>query len=375
MKLPVPMTVAQIAGFIGGQVHGKSDLSVSGIATDPLASTENDVALVIDKEILKSLSAVKAGVVIAPVGTEKSYPDRNFILVERPKLAIQRICTALNPRRFMPEPGVHPSAVVDPTAELAEGVAVGALVVIGPKTKIGKGTVIMPGTIIGGMVQIGSGCLIHPGCLIADYVQIGERVILQQGASIGPDGFGYTTEKPANAELLVSGVKELPDVRNPLLKIPQIGTVIIEDDVEIGSNTTIDRATIGATVIGAGSKIDNLVQIAHNCEFGKDTIVAAHTAVAGSCKVEDRAIFAGGVRIKDHITIGKDAILQATAAVMRDVPSQDIQVGIPAINTREFFKQQARIRRLPKVDNEIKELKERVKQLEELLAARELAAK
>ncbi len=374
MKLPVPMTVAQIAGFIGGQVHGNANLAVTGIATDPFASTENDIALAIGKEVLKSLALVKAGVVIAPTGTEKTYPDRTIILVDRPKLAIQRICTALQPKRFMPEPGVHPSAVVDPSAELAEGVAIGALVVVGPKTKIGKNTIIMPGTVIGGMVQIGSDCLIHPGCLIADYVQIGERVILQQGASLGSDGFGYTTEKPANAELLVDGIKDLPDVRNPLLKIPQIGTVIIEDDVEIGSNTTIDRATIGNTIIGAGSKIDNLVQIAHNCEFGKDTIVAAHTAVAGSCKIHDRAIFAGGVRIKDHITIGKDAILQATAAVMRDVPSQDIQVGIPAINTREFFKQQARIRRLPKVDSEIKELKARVKQLEEL-ASRALAAK
>ena len=375
MKLPVPMTIAQIAGFVGGSVHGSADVTVTGIATDPMLATEDDIALVIDPNLIKRLDEVKAKVVIVPMGTEKAHPERSLVLVERPKMAIQRICTALKPKRFLPEPGVHATAVVDPTAEIAEGAAIGALVVVGPHTKIGRKTVVMPGTIIGGKVDIGDDCLIHPGCLIADYVKIGNRVILQQGASIGSDGFGYTTEKPANAELLVAGVKELPDERNPLLKIPQIGNVVLEDDVEIGSNTTIDRATIGTTVIGAGSKIDNQVQIAHNCEFGKDTIVAAHTAVAGSCQVGDRAIFAGGVRIKDHIKVGKDSILQATAAVMRDVPERDIQVGSPAMPTREFFKQQARFKKLPQMSSEIRELKDRITKLEQLLLEKQLSTK
>ncbi len=372
MKLPVPMTMAQIAGFVGGTPHGAADTQVTGIAVDPLEAVEGDIALVIDKQLIAKMKDIKASVVISPVGTEKVHPDRAMILVERPKMAIQKICTALAPKRFLPEKGIHPTAVIDPTAEIAEGAQIGPYVVVGPQTKIGAGTVVMPNTVIGGKVVIGEKCLIHPGCLIADYVKIGNRVILQQGASIGSDGFGYTTEKPANAELLVAGVKELPDVRQPLLKIPQTGTVIIEDDVEIGSNTTIDRATIGATVIGAGTKIDNLVLVAHNCKIGNDAIIVGQTAIGGSCVIGDRSILAGGVLMKDHVKVGKDSIIEGGAAVIREVPPQEVQVGIPAIGAREYFKQLAHIKRLPKVNDEIKELKARLVQLEKQILEKSL---
>ena len=308
--------------------------------------------------------------VVAKHGLQVNH--RPLILVERPKLAIQKICTALAPKRFLPAPGVHPTAVVDPTAEIGNNVAIGPLVVIGPQTKIGNGTVIMSGTIIGGKVTIGEKCLIHPGVLIADYVKIGNRVILQQGASIGSDGFGYTTATPANAELLMAGVKDLPDTRNPLLKIPQIGTVIIEDDVEVGSNSTIDRATIGATTIGAGTKIDNLVLIAHNCQFGIDTIVVGHTAVGGSCTIGDRSILAGGVLFKDHVKVGKDVIIDGSSAVIKDVADRSVQSGIPAVPSREHFKGLAAVRRIPKVMEEMRELKQRVTQLEKLLLEKQL---
>lgn len=374
MKLPVPMTMTQIAGFVGGKVHGE-DVTVSGIATDPLLAEEGDVALVIDKQLLAKLDEIKATVVIVPEGTEKAYPNRPLITVVRPKMAIQRICTALAPKRFLPPPGVHESAVVDPTAEIGQNVAIGPCVVIGPQSKIGNGTVIMAGTVIGGRVQIGDKCLIHPGCLIADFVRIGNRVILQQGASIGSDGFGYTTEKPANAELMVAGVKDLPDVRQPLLKIPQIGTVVIEDDVEIGSNTTIDRATIGVTTIGAGTKIDNLVLIAHNNTLGKDNIVVGLTAIGGSCTTGDRTIIAGAVCIKDHVKIGKDAIVEGGSAVIKEVPSQEIHVGMPAAPAREYFKMLAQQKRVPKMYDELKDLKQRVIQLEKLLLEKQLTEK
>ncbi len=372
MKLPVPMTMAQIAGFIGGKPHGAGDTSITGIAVDPLAAAEGDIALVVDKQLIAHLDNIKASVVITPVGTEKTHPDRNMILVERPKLAIQKICTALQPRKFHPEKGIHPTAVVDETAEIDPSAAIGPLVVVGPHSKIGAGTVVMANTVIGGKVKIGEKCLIHPGCMIADYVEIRNRVTLQQGASIGSDGFGYTTEKPANAELMVQGVKELPDVRNPLLKIPQVGIVILEDDVEIGSNSTIDRATIGATVIGAGTKIDNLVLVAHNCKIGTDAIVVGHTAIGGSCTLGDRAILAGGVLMKDHVKVGKDSIIEGGAAAIRDVPTQEIHVGIPAIPAREHFKSLAHVKRLPKLNDEVKELKRRLVQLEKQLLEKQL---
>lgn len=364
--------MAQIAGFIGGKTHGPADLAVTGIAVDPFEAVEGDIALVIDKQVIARLNEIKASVVISPFGTEKSHPDRAIILVERPKLAIQKICTALQPKKFVPEKGIHPTAVVDPTCEIAETAAIGPLVVIGPNTKVGAGTVIMANSVIGGKVTIGEKCFFHPGCLVADYVKIGNRVTLQQGASIGADGFGYTTEKPANAELMMAGVKELPDVRNPLLKIPQVGIVIIEDDVEVGSNTTIDRATIGATIIGAGTKIDNLVLVAHNCRLGTDTIIVGQTAIGGSCTIGDRAILAGGVLVKDHVKIGKDVIIEGGAAVIKEVPAQEVHAGIPSIPAREHFKSLAQVKRLPRLVDEVKELKQRLVQLEKQLLEKQL---
>ena len=373
MKLPMPMTANQIAGFVGGIVEGDGKCTVEGIAVDPLTATDHDIALVTDPGLLKRLNECKAKIVIVPEGTKPQNDGQVLILVERPKLAIQKICTALKPQRFLPEKGIHPTAVVHESASVHAEASVGPYVVIGPHSTVGAGTFIMPHTVIGGKVSIGKNCLIHPGCLIADYTQIGNRVILQQGANIGADGFGYTTERPANAELLTKNRKdEMTDDRNPLLKIPQIGIVKLEDDVEIGAYATIDRATIGATVIGEGSKIDNLVLIAHNCEFGKDTIVVGHTAVGGSCNVGDRVIFAGGVRIRDHINIGKDSIIEGCAAVVRDVDERQIQVGTPATNAREYIKITSHFKKLPKMNTELRELKERVKQLESRLLDKQL---
>jgi UDP-3-O-[3-hydroxymyristoyl] glucosamine N-acyltransferase len=290
-----------------------------------------------------------------------------MILVERPNLAIYKVLSALQPKRYYPAVGIHPTAIIDPSCEIGDEVALGPYVVIGPKTKIGARTKIMAGTVIGGEVVIGQDCLIHPNCVIADYVIIGNRVILQQGAGLGSDGFGYVTEQPSNMELRLAGVKELSLAPNPLLKIPQIGTVIIEDDVEIGSNTTIDRATIGATKICQGAKIDNLVMVAHNCTIGREVILVAQVGVAGSCLVEDRAILAGQVGVKDHITIGRDAILEGQAGVMRDVEPEDVQVGAPAIPVREFMTQVALNKKLPKLFDQFKAMQKKVAELEKEL--------
>lgn len=369
----MPMTAAQIAGFIGGTVEGDSNYQVSEIAVNPLTASENDIALVTSPVLLKKLKEIKAGIAIVPLGTKPVNENQILIFVERPKLAIQKICNTLKPQRFLPNSGIHPTAVIDETANVDKEACIGPYVVVGPHSIVESGTVIMSHTVIGGKVSLGKDCLIHPGCLIADYVQIGNRVILQQGANIGADGFGYTTEKPANAELLTKGKRdEMTDDRNPLLKIPQIGTVIIHDDVEIGAYATIDRATIGATIIGEGSKIDNLVLVAHNCEFGKDTITVGHTAIGGSCTIADRAILAGGVRLADHVSIGKDSIIEGCAAVVKDVPEREIQVGIPATKAREYFRSLNNTKNLPKLNNEVKELKKRIAELESRVLDKQL---
>jgi UDP-3-O-[3-hydroxymyristoyl] glucosamine N-acyltransferase len=368
MKLPAPMSLNQIASFIGGRVEGSGDIVVSGMSPSPLDATDEEIALAFDKKYLKNLSSFKAKALVVPEG---STSDKPLILVKRPNLAIQKILSAFQPKRYTPEAGIHPTAVIDPSAEIGQAVAIGPYVVVGPKTKIGARTKIMAHTVIGGEVVIGEDCLFHPGCLISDYIRIGNRVIMQQGAGIGSDGFGYVTERPSNMEVRMAGGTDISFDPNPLLKIPQIGTVIIEDDVEIGANSTIDRATIGATVIGKGTKIDNLVMVAHNCTVGKEVILVSQVGIAGSCTIEDRAILAGQVGLKDHLRIGHDAILEGKSGVMRDVPPLDVQVGVPARPMREFMTNVALNKKLPSFFDDIKQLKKQVQELKEVVAAKQ----
>lgn len=369
MKLPSEMSVSQIAQMIGGKVQGPDDVKISSFSPSPASATSGDIALISDLKLLKKLGECKASALIVPAGAELKLP-LPLIFVERPMIAVQRILTALQPKWHRPAAGVHPSAVVDPSAELAEGVAVGPLVYIGPKSKIGARTTILAGTTIGGGVKIGEDCLLHQGCMLADFVELGNRVILQQGVSLGGDGFGYVTERPSNMELLRDGLPGASDAPNPLLKIPQIGTVIIHDDVEVGCNTTIDRGTVGPTVVGAGSKIDNLVQIAHNVQLGRETIIVAQVGIAGSTSVADRAIIGGHAGVKDHLKIGKDSIVEAMAAVMKDVPDNEVVVGMPASNARTWFTEIAHVKKLPKLSDEFKALKKKVEELEKQLAAK-----
>ncbi len=366
MRLPMEMTLAQVAQVIGGRVKGPSDLKVSAVAPSPLAATSTDLAFIFEKELLKRLDDCKAAAVIVPEGIEA---DRPLILVERPTLAIQKMLAAAPNKRHFPAKGIHPTAIIDPSAKLEADVAIGPYVVIGPNTTIGARTKIMASTIIGGDVMIGEDCLFHPACLIADGIQIGSRCIFQQGANVGADGFGYVTERPSNMELKIAGKTEgFSDAPNPLLKIPQIGTVIIEDECEIGSCATIDRATLGATRIGKGSKVDNLVMIAHNVTLGREVIVVGQAAIGGSTKIADRSVVAGNVGIKDHIEIGKDAIVSAMAGVMKDIPEGDVQVGVPAVPIREFFTQVAHVKKLGKMISDMRTLQKKVAELEKALA-------
>ncbi len=373
MKLPTTMTLDQVAAFVGGRVHGKGDVKVTSLCMQPLEGKEDQIAFFFEASMVKALGESKVGAAIVPTGVEKDYPDRNLILVDRPKVALARVLKTLEPKRCVQENKVHESAVIDPSVQLGKNVSIGPLVVIGQNSKIGDNTKIMPGTVIGGDVQIGNDCLIHAGCLIADYVKVGNRVILQQGVSLGGDGFGYTTERPSNMELRLARVDGFSDEDNPLVKIPQIGTVVLEDDVEVGSNTTIDRGTIGATVIGKGCKIDNLVMIGHNVKLGKECIVVANTTIGGSAVIGDRVVMAGGVCVKDQLKVGKDAILEGMAGVMKEVPEGEVQVGIPAVPYRKFYEQVVGVRKLPDLMVDFRKLQKRVTQLEQQLLEKQLS--
>jgi UDP-3-O-[3-hydroxymyristoyl] glucosamine N-acyltransferase len=370
MDLPKEFTLAEIAQVAGARVGSGGDTKVKRVSVSPLQAGEGDLALFFDPKLLPKLAECKASAVLIPEGTPCSLPH---LVVARPQFAMQKMLMAIQPKRFIADGGVHPSAFVDPTAELAEGVSVGPNAVVGPKTKIGARTKVGAGALIGGGVKIGEDCILHQGAMVADYCRLGNRVILQQGASIGADGFGYVTERPSNMELRMAGSKEpMSDEPNPLIKIPQTGYVILEDDVEIGSNSCVDRATMGSTVIGAGTKVDDLVMIAHNNRFGRECIVVAMAAFAGSCTIGDRAIIAGQVGVKDHTRIGKDAIVQAQCGVMNDIPDEAVMVGSPAQPYGEFFRMTAVQQKLPEMRKSMRDMQKRIEQLEKVLLERQL---
>ncbi|MBS1989456.1 MAG: UDP-3-O-(3-hydroxymyristoyl)glucosamine N-acyltransferase [Cyanobacteria bacterium SZAS LIN-3] len=373
MRLPQPMNLGQIAALIGGRVHGDPTVEVSTVCPSPMQAKEDDLAFVFDQKLVKKLGNCVAKAIVAKEGTEKDFPERNMVLVPRPNLAIQKVLTAVAPKRYYPPAGVHPTAVVDESAVLGANVALGPYVVVGPKSKIGAGTKIMAHTVIGGEVEIGENCIIYPHCIVADYCKIGNRVIMQQGASLGSDGFGYVTERPSNLEQKMAGQKEFSDAPNPLLKIPQIGNVVLHDDVEIGAYATIDRATMGSTIVGEGTKIDNLVMIAHNNRIGKENLIIACVAVGGSCVLGDRVVIGGGSNVSDHLTLSDDAVLSGGSGAMKDIPPGEIHVGTPAVASRDFFSQIANSRRMPRLIDDLKDLKKRMAILEEQIAEKALA--
>ncbi len=371
MKLPKEVGIHEIAMLIGGKVQSKENVKVHSVCFSPMEAQPGEVVFLFAPKVLDRIDQCHASIKIIPTGTKCDTP---CVYVDRPLLAVQKVLTFFQGKRYYPEKGIHPTAIIDPTCEIGKNVAIGPYVVIGPKTKIGNKTRIMASCVIGGQVEIGEDCLLNPGSLIADHVKIRNRVILQQGAVIGSDGFAYVTEKESNLERRMKGNFTLSDESNPHLKIPQIGTVILEDDVEIGSCTTIDRATMGATLIGKGSKIDNQVMIAHNCKLGQEVLVVAQVAIAGSCTIGDRVILAGQCGIVDHLKIEKDAIVQGKSGVMKDIPAGGIMQGYPATTAKEFMVGSAHIKKMPKIVSDMRQMKKEIEELRARLDRKELAA-
>jgi UDP-3-O-[3-hydroxymyristoyl] glucosamine N-acyltransferase len=255
-------------------------------------------------------------------------------------------------RLFHPEPEfaslIHQSAVIDPSATVAENVWIGAHAVIGPSSRIAEGVRIYPNVTIYEEVAIGRDSTIHSGAVIRERSQIGERVVIHNNVVVGCDGFGYAK-----------------DEQKRWLKIPQAGRVVIEDDVEIGAGTTLDRASVGESRIGRGTKIDNLVQIGHSCTVGEDTLLCAQVGLAGSSHIGNRVILAGQAGVAGHLTIGDDVVLTAKSATSHDVPSGKVISGIPAFENKDWLRATAAFRRLGEMQRRIRELE---KKLEELVS-------
>ncbi len=334
--------LSEINEIIGGELAGDPDIVITGISGIKEAK-KGDITFLANLKYLSLLDSTQASAVITGRDLDS---DKPLLKTDNPSVAFAKIVDLAIKKDLSHPHGVSSESSIDKSARLAASVAVGAFTIIGEKVEIGNDSIIYGGCFIGSNVKIGKNCLIYPNAIIRENTEIGDAVIIHSGAVIGSDGFGYE---------ITEGKRK---------KIPQIGKVVIEDDVEIGANTTIDRARFNKTIIGAGTKIDNLVQIAHNVEIGKDCILIAQVGISGSTVVEDEAILAGQAGIVGHIKIGKKAIIAAQAGVTKSVPPATKVSGYPAKPHRKAAKINACLQKLPELNKKVKELEAKIKILE-----------
>lgn len=336
-------TPAEIAALIGGELQGPAGTVITGAM--PLAAAgEADLAY-LEKAANAAWTANRpAGCILAPEEAKTALAGRAgaVIYVKSPKQAFARTLLKfekeLNP---LPKPGIHPSAVVDRSAKVGDGVHIGPHAVVEAAAELGDNAVISAGCYVGAQTLIGAGSRLYPNVTVRERCVIGKNVILHPGAVIGSDGYGYIN---------VSGRHQ---------KLPQVGRVIIEDDAEIGANSAIDRAALDATVIGAGTKIDNLVHIAHNVRVGKNCLILAQAAIAGSTAVGNNAIIGGQAGISDHITIGDNAVVMSKTGIMTDLAAGAVVFGHTGRPRAQAMKIEVILSKLPELYATVRKLKKK----------------
>lgn len=344
------LTLGELAQALGARVNGDAGIRVSGLE-HPARATADQLALAFEPAALKHLDQTKAraAVLAGDAPPEAAARLAGWLTVDRGRVALSTLTRLFAPP-VASAPGIHPQAVVDPAATVDPSASVGALAYVGPGARIGARSAVLPQATVGAGAVVGADCVLHAGARIGDRVRLGDRVVVHANACLGADGFSFVTPEPGPAEMKLRVDSHAVVGRNDvILKIHSLGTVVVEDDVEIGACTTVDRATFGATVIRRGAKIDNQVQIAHNCSVGENCLIAAQAGISGSTKVGDRVVLGGQVGIADHLTIGDDAVVAAAAAVGQDVPAGVIYLGYPAGPVREKLQERFGIMRLPRL--------------------------
>jgi UDP-3-O-[3-hydroxymyristoyl] glucosamine N-acyltransferase len=335
------VTLDELARLVGGTVTGDGKTvirSVNGIKE----AGAGDITFLANSKYAPLLSSTKASAVIVADGTSAPIPT---LTCKNPDLAFGRVAEHLSGAAWRPAPGVHPSAVIAPTAKLGKNVSVGAGSVVEDNASIGDNSVLYPQVYVGRETAIGADTLIYPQVVIRERCQVGARVIVHSGTVVGADGFGYATDK---------GVHH---------KIPQVGIVVIEDDVELGANVTVDRARFGRTVIGRGTKIDNLVQIGHNVVLGRGCLLVSQAGIAGSTKVGNYVVMAGQAGLIGHLEVGDGAIITAQSGVTKDVPPGGVMSGSPSSDRRTHLKELAALSKLPEALQEIRKLRQEIEEL------------
>jgi UDP-3-O-[3-hydroxymyristoyl] glucosamine N-acyltransferase len=329
------LTAAEIAALVGGHLHGDSSATASGVAT-PDSATPSDLIFIDSSSRAASLETTAAAIALVPPGTSTTRAIA-LVEVERPALAMAIAVDVLRPPARTCS-GVSDRASVAPSAVLADDVGIGPFAAVGDGAHVGRGTEIHAGATVGARTRIGADCVIHAGAHVYHDVVLGDRVVLHSGSVIGADGFGYLAEPTGNQD---------EPVRHR--KIRQVGRVVIEDDVEVGANATIDRATLSETRIGRGTKIDNLVTVGHNASVGRHVILIGQAGVAGSTTLEDYVTVAGQAGLAGHLTVGRGATIGAQAGVTKDVPPGVMVLGSPAVEARRAKLALSLVERLPEM--------------------------
>jgi len=331
-------TARQIAGLIGGRVEGNADAAVHTFAKIE-EGQPGAISFLSNPKYTHFIYDTQSTIVLVDEALQLEHEvTPTLIRVPNAYEAVAKLMQAyeaMKPRKQ----GIDPKAAVSPTAQLADDVYVGAFAVIGEGVKVGSGTQIYPHAVIGDHVTVGNDCLVYPNVTVYEGCRIGNRVTLHAGSVIGADGFGFA-----------------PNNEN-YTKIPQIGIVVIEDDVEIGANTCVDRSTMGQTVIHRGVKLDNLVQVAHNCEVGENTVMSAQVGLAGSTKIGKWCMVGGQAGFAGHITVADKTFVGAQCGVIGSTKGNEQLIGSPAMEPRQFFKSMAVFRRLPEMYRDLNDLK------------------
>jgi len=338
----------ELAALVGGRILGNEDIEITGVASMDEAK-QGEITFIAHPRHISKLEKIEASAIIVSKDFNIQYKEKNFLIVDNPYLAFATLLSHFSQKAYVSK-GIDPKAWVSPSAKLGKELTIYPFVYIGEHCEIGDRVTIYPGVFIGEDSSIGDDSIIYPNVSIYPRTIIGKRVIIHSGVVIGSDGFGYVKDGKKN------------------VKIPQIGTVVIEDDVEIGANTTVDRATLGKTIIRRGVKIDNLVQVAHNVYIGEDSIIVAQVGISGSTRIGNNVILAGQVGVSDHVEIGDNVRVGAKSGVAYDLaPNQDY-LGSPAISHREFLKASLLFPKLPEMKRTLTEIEKRLKKIEEIIS-------
>ena len=336
----------ELALWVDGTVVGDGEIEISGVAAIEEAQP-GEITFIAHPKYLVHLGKTNASAVI--VSKEVTRVDKALLCVTNPKLAFARILTFFSEKPYEPK-GIDSHSWISPSAKLGKDLTVYPFVYIGDRCSIGDRVTLYPGVYVGEDSSIGEDSILHPNVSVYSRTIIGNRVILHSGVVVGSDGFRYEKEGRRN------------------VKIPQVGIVEIEDDVEIGANTTIDRATLSKTIIRRGVKIDNLVQVAHNVAIGEDSIIVAQVGISGSTKIGNNVILAGQVGVVGHVEIGDNVMVGAQAGVTHDLPGNQGYLGSPALPHREFLRAITTFPKLPEMKKTLLDLEKRIEKIEEVIS-------